>query len=155
MYLWKTPGLETWHICHPFRNLQSKWQLLTERMHLLSCRTLVTEVVSETKWCSCYQKLKGEKSDCQSLVNIFWASDRYTSSCAKVQFLCSFTDLMKAKCASLTCKALWGLSHMVSDAFEIAVGCDARIKFERTLFHFFVRLMCISHFQCIMQKIVW
>lgn len=61
MYLWKMRGLGTWHVCHLLRNLQSKWQILTERLSLLSCRTLDTKIVSETEWCSCYQKLRGEK----------------------------------------------------------------------------------------------
>lgn len=42
---------------------QTNWQILSERLHLLSFRTLDTKIVSETKWCSCYQKLCGEKID--------------------------------------------------------------------------------------------
>lgn len=70
-------------------------------------------------------------------------------------FWVAFSGLRKAKCASLACGAVWGISCTVSDASELAVGCDARVKFGRTLFYFFVKLICISHLQCIMQKIIW
>lgn len=150
------PGLGTWQICHLFRNLQSKCQTLTERLHLLSCRTLDMKIVSETGWCRCYQKLCGERSlTANDLSTFFGFMTNLLYQEHSFSFCIAFTDLIKAKCISLVCGTVQGLFHTVSDAPEIAVDYGARINFGRTLIHFFVKLMCISHFQCFRQKIIW